>query len=109
MSVIETLVAEARTLGATFVIRGDKVKVAAPTPLPSELVFRLRQHREELVEFLHSDFEPSMLREWRRLSTPEWRDILVKSIKAQDSIRESYARWMLQEVLLDPEYQEPTR
>ena len=87
----------------------DKVKVAAPTPLPSELVFRLRQHRAELVEFLHSDFEPWMLREWRRLSTPEWRDILVKSIKAQDSIRESYARWMPREVLLDPEYHEPTR
>lgn len=50
--------------------------------------------------------EPWMLWEWRRVSTPEWRDILRMSIDRGDTRRESYARWMLKEILLDPEYTE---
>ena len=48
-----------------------------------------------------------MLREWRRVSIPRWRDILQESIERGDASREEYARWMLREVLLDPEYEEP--
>jgi hypothetical protein len=50
--------------------------------------------------------EPWMLWEWRRISIPEWRYILKQSIAAGDQRREEYARWMLQEILLDPEYTE---
>ena len=50
--------------------------------------------------------QPWMLWEWRRLSIPEWRRILGESIEDEDRKREEYARWMLREILLDPEYDE---
>ena len=48
--------------------------------------------------------EPWMLWEWRRVSIPEWRSILQQSIDNKDQRREEYARWMLREILLDPDY-----
>ncbi len=50
---------------------------------------------------------PWMLWEWRRVSIPCWRGILKVSLSNNDSRREEYARWMLRDILLDPEYQEP--
>ncbi|MFQ6030920.1 MAG: hypothetical protein ACE5Q6_25935 [Dehalococcoidia bacterium] len=50
--------------------------------------------------------EPWMLWEWRRVSIPEWRRILKVSLDSGDSRREGYARWMLREILLDPDYVE---
>jgi hypothetical protein len=47
-----------------------------------------------------------LLEEWRRVSIPQWWRILQESIQQGDSRREEYARWMLQEVLLDPDYVE---
>ena len=107
MSDIRALVDEARALGAHFVVTGEKVKVGAPVPLPSELVTKLRQHKTELVEYLNLDHEPWMLKEWRKLSIPEWRQILEESKQSNESRRADYARWMLREILLDPEYEEP--
>ena len=46
------------------------------------------------------------LREWRRSSIPEWRSTLKTSIQSGDRIREEYARRMLREILLDPDYPE---
>jgi hypothetical protein len=51
--------------------------------------------------------EPWMLWEWRRVSIPEWRRILRVSVHSGDSRRQEYARWMLREILLDPDYEEP--
>jgi hypothetical protein len=51
--------------------------------------------------------EPWMLWEWRRISLPQWRRILQKSIEQGNLQGEEYARWMLRDILLDPEYQEP--
>lgn len=62
--------------------------------------------RNLVVEPLE-EFEPWMLREWRRVSIPQWRDVLRESIEQSDAKREEYARWMLREVLLDPDYVEP--
>ena len=109
MSDVKALIHEARAMGASFVVSGERVKVAALAPLPSELMDRLRQHRNEIVEYLHTDFEPWMLREWRRVSIPEWRRVLKESVQAKQSRRENYARWMLREILLDTEYEEPAR
>jgi hypothetical protein len=53
------------------------------------------------------DLVPRMLWEWRRVSIPEWQRILRESIEKEDRQREEYARWMLREILLDPEYWEP--
>ena len=52
-------------------------------------------------------FEPWALWEWRRVSIPDWRRILTESIHNGDVRREEYARWMLRDILLDPEYEEP--
>ena len=51
--------------------------------------------------------EPWMLWEWRRVSIPDWRGILGEAIESEDEKREEYARWMLRDILLDPEYKEP--
>ena len=48
--------------------------------------------------------EPWMLWEWRRISIPEWRRILQECLSKGDNRREEYARWMLRDILLDPEY-----
>jgi hypothetical protein len=48
-----------------------------------------------------------LLEEWRQVSIPEWRRILGESIDNGDNRREEYARWMLREILLDPDYEEP--
>ena len=50
--------------------------------------------------------EPWMLWEWRRVSIPEWRRILQEGVEKVDTERKEYARWMLREILLDPDYQE---
>ena len=50
--------------------------------------------------------ESWMLWEWRRESIPEWQEILQISIEDEDRHREQYARWMLREILLDPDYEE---
>ena len=49
--------------------------------------------------------EPWMLWEWRRVGIPEWQRILRESQCQGDTRREEYARWMLREILLDPDYQ----
>jgi hypothetical protein len=55
---------------------------------------------------LEAGVEPWMLWEWRRGSIPEWRRILQESISQGNTRREQYVRWMLREILLDPDYPE---
>ena len=107
MNGVEALVDEAQALGARFTLDGERVKVAAQVPLPAPLLEKLREHKSEVLSLLREGFEPWALREWRRMSTPEWRRILQESIEKNVSKREEYARWMLREVLLDPQYEEP--
>ena len=70
------------------------------------------RHLSKLIETAEHEpvpeegFEPWMLWEWRRVSIPQWRDVLNESIEKPDKKREEYARWMLRDVLLDPEYGE---
>ena len=71
---------------------------------------RWEHHLAEILESAGREpsadegLEPWMLWEWRRVSIPEWRRILQESHRQGDSHREEYARWMLKEILLDPEY-----
>jgi hypothetical protein len=55
---------------------------------------------------LEAGLHPWILWEFRRVCIPEWREILRNSIAMGDRRREHYARWMLKEILLDPDYQE---
>jgi hypothetical protein len=44
--------------------------------------------------------------QWRGVSIPQWRGILVESQERGDDRRQQYARWMLRDVLEDPGYTE---
>ena len=48
-----------------------------------------------------------LLEKWLRVSIPEWRRILIESTDKGDNRCAEYARWMLRDILLDPEYGEP--
>ncbi len=113
MSDLEALMKQCRALGATLVPMGDGLRVQAPYPLPDDLVLALKEAKPKILAELqqqHADQSiPWMLKEWRRISIPAWRRILMESIVSNDVKREEYARWMLSEVLKDDEYQEIDR
>jgi hypothetical protein len=48
--------------------------------------------------------ECPLLEKWRRMCIPDWRENLRTSALQGDKNREEYARWMLREILFDPEY-----
>ena len=50
-----------------------------------------------------------LLEEWRKTAIPTWRRILKESIDSGDTGREKYARWMLTDMLDDPEYREENK
>ncbi len=50
--------------------------------------------------------ENFLLESWRKSAIPTWRRILKESIENHETKREEYARWMLVDILEDPEYKE---
>ena len=70
------------------------------------------RHLARLLEWAETEpgrgegFEPWLLWEWQRVSIPQWQDILRWSIEHGNHERESYARWMLKEILLDSQYED---
>lgn len=110
MTDIATLLGKCRALGAVFILNGDRIKVQASKPLPEEYITELKQSRQAVIEELCYELQAEarcwVLEEWRRISIPSWRKILSQSIQEHDQNREEYARWMLREILEDPEYQE---
>jgi len=107
---ISLLLEKCRELGATFTPLDGRLRVQAPQPLPDELMADLKEAKSEILAELQrplmgqNDFW--LLEEWRRTSIPGWRRILQESIESNNTRREEYARWMLREVLDDPEYRE---
>ncbi|MFC1935652.1 hypothetical protein ACFLX9_02690 [Chloroflexota bacterium] len=94
-------------LGVTVALSGERLRLEPGSRVPSHLVEVLRQHKSEVVAYLRRQpIECWVLAEWRRRSIPQWRRILQESADQGDAKRQSYARWMLREVLLDPEYTE---
>ncbi|MBI4235733.1 MAG: hypothetical protein HY688_00010 [Chloroflexi bacterium] len=107
MSDITILLERAQALRASFQLEGDCLFVEAPDPLPTDFMEELRVSKPLLREYLKAEAHwPWVLREWRRVSIPAWRQVLADSVQQRDQGREQYARWMLREVLLDPDYQE---
>jgi hypothetical protein len=105
-----TLIEKCRELGATFIPLDGRFRVQAPQPLPDNIIVELKEAKPRIMAELRRQQNIKdkcwILEEWRRVSIPEWRCILQKSIECNDSKREEYARWMLQEVLEDPEFGE---
>ena len=98
-----------KKLGAVLIpINSNKLKIEADEPLSSELITALTKEKSkviiELRRQLREEAECWMLAEWRKISIPDWRRILKESISKGDKKREAYARWMLQDVLKDPDY-----
>jgi hypothetical protein len=48
------LIDAVRRAGGTIVLRGERLRLSAPTPLPDKLVADLRQHRFEILDLLRS-------------------------------------------------------
>jgi hypothetical protein len=110
MTYARTLIEKCEALGATFTPLSDRFKIEAPQPLPDELVTQLVHAKSQVLAELRGKqidkAECWLLEEWRRMSIPDWRQILQDSIDAKDKYREDYARWMLREMLDDPDYRE---
>ena len=103
----EHIVQRAHLLGISLSVAGDKIRYAPKSSTPPDFVDTLREHKAEVLAYLREpSFQCWILEEWRRMSIPEWRCILNESQQQGDRKREEYARWMLREVLLDPEYRE---
>jgi hypothetical protein len=71
------------------------------------------EHLTVVRQFLWEGLPPTevppadpLLEKWRRVSIPQWQRILQESVHQGDSRREEYARWMLEEILVDPDYTE---
>jgi len=107
---VTALLEKCRTLGATLIALEGRLKIRAPKPLPEDVLAELREAKAEvLAELGRQAREESrcwVLEEWRRTSIPQWRRALRESVLAGDRRRIEYARWMLREVLEDPEYVE---
>jgi|GEM_PF-3586742 len=107
---ITTLIKQCRSLGATFTTVGERLCIQAPEPLPDDIVAALKKLKTQVLTELDREQSDSpdcwVLKEWRRVSIPQWRRILGESIEQRDKKREEYARWMLREMLLDPAYKD---
>lgn len=110
MSNITVLLERCRTLGATLTPLRDRLRIHAPQPLPDDVVTDLREAKAQVLTELKWQLAKEakywFLEEWRKSSLPEWRRILKESIEVRNTKREAYARWMLREILEDPEYRE---
>lgn len=82
----------------------------ANQPPPAELLKAIKEAKQKVIDELRNrqrqDAANWLLQEWRKTSLPSWRRILRESIAVNDKRREEYARWMLKEILEDPEYEE---
>ena len=96
-----------RDLGVEVRADGDDLLLVPGSKVPADLASAISGARAEVISQLADGREPWILGEWRRVSIPDWRRILTDSIEQGDGRREDYARWMLREVLLDLEYEEP--
>jgi hypothetical protein len=110
MKNIQILLKECRELGAIFTPLKGSISIQAPEPLPEKLIVELKQAKPEILaelqKYPQNGNDDWLLEEWRKTSIPNWRRILQGSIDTKNVSREEYARWMLKEMLEDPEYLE---
>jgi hypothetical protein len=113
LSIVLDLVKKARECGATFNFINGYVKIRAPQPLSEELLAELRKFKPEVISELRrerselrKESECWLLEEWRKISIPDWREKLKVAIENRNVKGEEYARWMLKEMLEDPDFSE---
>jgi hypothetical protein len=110
MNEVKALLEKCQALGAIFTPLNDRFRVEAPIPLPDELVDELKKAKPQIMAELNGNLrgkaENWLLEEWRRISIPDWREKLKEATELKNVKREEYARWMLREMLEDPEYWE---
>jgi hypothetical protein len=106
----EIILKNVQQLGVTLTLVGNKIRYTPKSQITSELLEELKEHRSEILSKLRQEQNTTVqcwiLEEWRQTSLPSWRRILKESVEQNNKNREEYARWMLKEVLEDPEYKE---
>jgi hypothetical protein len=104
------LIQQCEELGIQLIPSGSLLKLRANQPPSEEMLTAIKDAKSSILAELKSrqnkTAECWMLEEWRRISIPDWRRILSESTQTKNANREQYARWMLREVLEDPDYQE---
>ena len=114
---VEQLLDRLRRHGVAVSFSGGKIRLVPGSRVPAYLVARLQDKKAAVCNYFlarHDHFGTSEtethgclpLELWRRLSLPEWRENLRQSTESGDKNQEEYARWMLREILLDPQYRE---
>ena len=73
----------------------------------SEQVAAVRRFLWESLPETEVPTENLLLEEWRRTAIPSWRQRLAEATGFRDFGMMKRARWMLRDILIDPEYQEP--
>lgn len=97
------LLERARAAGLVVRSEGDKLVIRGPR-VAEPLALELIAHKQSVLPLVQEPFVPWMLREWRRVTIPQWRRNLRESIEQRNTKQEDYARWMLQDVRMDAEY-----
>ena len=111
---VEQLLDRLRRHGVAVSVSGGQIRLVPGSRVPGNRVAQLQDNKSEVCDYFfdHPDSSETLkhycwpLELWRRMSLPEWRRNLTKSMESSDKSKEEYARWMLREILLDPQYRE---
>ena len=78
-----------------------------PEELVPDQVAAVRHFVWESLPEAEVPAENPLLDAWRTTAIPFWQDRLMRATKSGDLDAVRKARWMLREILIDPEYEEP--
>ena len=109
------LVDRLRRQGVAITVSDGHLILEPRSLVPAHLVNQLRETRSDICHYLQANTPTFIgyqskseecwpLELWRRMSRPEWRENLRQSLDSGDKEMEEYSRWMLLDILLDPEY-----
>lgn len=72
MSIARKLIQDVHSAGGTIVAAGDKLRLAAPEPLPDSLMEDLRQHKAEVMALVGAEWDAETARiiEWFLVTEP---------------------------------------
>ena len=112
---VEQLLDRLRRHGVAVTVSSGQIRLVPGSRVPGNLVAQLQDNKSAVCDYFYAQSAHSApktwpncwpLELWRRMSLPEWRERLRQSVESGDKNQEEYARWMLREILLDPQYRE---